>query len=101
MGRARGDNFTGLEVAHIFPLMGVAEVSTSDIASQNHLSSPMQLDWMATLPESTHAQVLHRQVADRPHNAILLRADVHSLFDDYQWSIWVCTMLVLPYVLLF
>jgi hypothetical protein len=29
-----------------------------------------------------------RQNADRPHNAILLRADIHSLFDDYQWSIW-------------
>lgn len=55
---------------------------------------------METLSESARAQVLNRQVADRPQNAILLRADVHSLFDDYQWSIWVCTILVLPYVLL-
>jgi hypothetical protein len=31
-----------------------------------------------------------RKLADRPQNAILLRADIHSLFDDYQWSIWVC-----------
>ena len=26
--RARGGNFTGLEVAHIFPLMGVGDVGT-------------------------------------------------------------------------
>lgn len=26
--RARGGNFTGLEVAHIYPLMGVGMVST-------------------------------------------------------------------------
>jgi hypothetical protein len=26
--RARGGNFTGLEVAHIFPLMGVSDVGT-------------------------------------------------------------------------
>ncbi|KAF8512698.1 hypothetical protein JB92DRAFT_266126 [Gautieria morchelliformis] len=69
--RARGGNFTGLEVAHIFPLMGVGIP-----------------EWTATLSASTRAQVLTRQAADRPFNAILLRADVHSLFDDYQWSIW-------------
>jgi len=71
--RARGGNFTGLEVAHIFPLMGVGIP-----------------EWTAPLPASARAQVLTRQAADRPYNALLLRADVHSLFDDYQWSIWVC-----------
>lgn len=69
--RARGGNFTGLEVAHIYPLMGVGVP-----------------EWTATLSASALAQVATRQVADRPHNAILLRADIHSLFDDYQWSIW-------------
>lgn len=69
--RARGGNFTGLEVAHIFPLMGVGIP-----------------EWTAPLPASARAQVLTRQAADHPYNAILLRADVHSLFDDYQWSIW-------------
>jgi HNH endonuclease len=61
----------------------------------------MQSAWIKTLSESAQTQVLSRQAADHPRNAILLRADVHSLFDDYQWSIWVCTMLVLPYDLLF
>jgi HNH endonuclease len=42
------------------------------------------------LSASTRTQVMTRQDADRPHNAFLLRADIHSLFDDYQWSIWVC-----------
>lgn len=69
--RARGGNFTGLEVAHIYPLMGVGVP-----------------EWTATLSASARAQVLTRQAADRPHNAMLLRADIHSLFDDYQWSIW-------------
>ncbi|KAF8529602.1 hypothetical protein BU17DRAFT_79619 [Hysterangium stoloniferum] len=69
--RARGGNFTGLEVAHIYPLMGVGDI-----------------EWLVTLSASARAQVLTRQVADRPHNAMLLRADIHSLFDDYQWSIW-------------
>jgi hypothetical protein len=27
--------------------------------------------------------------ADEVHNALLLRNDIHALFDDYQWSIWV------------
>jgi hypothetical protein len=31
--RARGTNFTGLEVAHIFPLMGVGDVGTLCLVS--------------------------------------------------------------------
>lgn len=54
-----------------------------------HLTSHVQPEWTATLSASARAQVLTRQAADRPHNAMLLRADIHSLFDDYQWSIWV------------
>lgn len=69
--RSRGGNFTGLEVAHIFPLMGVGSG-----------------EWTRPLSVSARQLVITRQVADRPHNGILLRADVHSLFDDYQWSIW-------------
>jgi len=72
VGRARGGNFTGFEVAHIFPLMAVENT-----------------DWTDLMPPAARQQVCTRQVADRPHNAILLRADIHSLFDDYQWSIWV------------
>ncbi|KAF8522971.1 hypothetical protein BU17DRAFT_44259, partial [Hysterangium stoloniferum] len=77
--RARGGNFTGLEVAHIYPLMSFIL-----------LTSHMQRRWIEILSTSARAQVLTRQTADRPHNAMLLRADIHSLFDDYQWSIWVC-----------
>jgi hypothetical protein len=25
-------------------------------------------------------------LADSPQNGLLLRADIHALFDDYQWS---------------
>ena len=34
--------------------------------------------------------VCTRKLADCPQNAILLRADIHNLFDDYQWSLWLC-----------
>ncbi|KAF8524096.1 hypothetical protein BU17DRAFT_85176 [Hysterangium stoloniferum] len=69
--RARGGNFPGLEVAHTYPLIGVGVRG-----------------WIETLSASARAQVSTRQAADRPHNAMLLCADIHSLFDDYQWSIW-------------
>jgi hypothetical protein len=39
---------------------------------------------------ATRSLVQTRKLVDRPLNAILLRADIHALFDDYQWSIWVC-----------
>jgi len=70
--RARGGNFTGLEVAHIFPLMGAGDAI-----------------WMAGMSPSLRREVNTRQLADRPQNAMLLRADIHSLFDDYQWGIWI------------
>jgi hypothetical protein len=49
----------------------------------------MQPQWTQHLSQAAQEQVLSHKVADGPHNAILLRADIHSLFDDYQWSIWV------------
>jgi len=64
--RARGGNFTGLEVAHIFPLMGVGDTA-----------------WTSDMSPAALQEVRTRQLADSPHNAILLRADIHSLFDDY------------------
>ncbi|KAF8627889.1 hypothetical protein AX17_006104, partial [Amanita inopinata Kibby_2008] len=63
--RARGANFTGLQVPHIFPLMAVGDE-----------------EWTSLMSEPAQAQVAIHQVADSPHNAILLRADIHSLFDD-------------------
>ena len=44
------------------------------------------------------AQVKTRRLADTPQNAILLRADIHTLFDDYQWSLWVCQLCVTFYM---
>jgi len=68
--RKRGSNFTGFEVAHIFPLMGVGEDS-----------------WIKHLPPKTQRLVGSSLEADHPRNALLLQANVHSLFDDYQWSV--------------
>jgi HNH endonuclease len=87
--RARGGNFTGREVAHIYPLMGVGVVSSDLRAGIYSSHFHIQPQWTQLLSASAEAQVISRQVADQPHNAILLRADIHSLFDDYQWSIWV------------
>ena len=42
------------------------------------------------MSDATKSLVLTTKLADRPLNAVLLRADVHAFFDDYQWSIWVC-----------
>jgi len=70
--RARGGNFVGLEVAHIFPLKGV--------------NNPV---WLTNMPQSARSQVSSLKIADTPKNAILLRADIHCLFDDYQWAVWI------------
>lgn len=56
--RSRGGNFTGIEVAHIFPLMGVDTNS----------------GWTNGWTQSMRNLVLTREIADRPHNAILLQA---------------------------
>jgi hypothetical protein len=39
---------------------------------------------------SARALVQTTKLADRPLNAILLQADIHTFFDDYQWSVLVC-----------
>ncbi|KAF8798359.1 hypothetical protein BYT27DRAFT_7218591 [Phlegmacium glaucopus] len=72
--RARGGNFTGLEVAHIFPLMGVGNST-----------------WTYGMAADAKAKVNTCKRADAPQNAILLRVDIHTLFDDYQWSLWPVT----------
>ncbi|KAF8514141.1 hypothetical protein JB92DRAFT_158722 [Gautieria morchelliformis] len=66
LGRNRGINFEGLEVAHIFPL-----------AAQPHAIELGE-------DSAVYQQVKTREFADLPHNAMLLRADVHSFFDNYQ-----------------
>jgi hypothetical protein len=47
--RTRGPNFTGLEVAHIYPLMGVGVVST-DLRHRIYSSHFLYADWMDRNP---------------------------------------------------
>ncbi|KAG7098207.1 hypothetical protein E1B28_000175 [Marasmius oreades] len=66
--RMRGTNYTGFEVAHIFPLAW---------ALQDHAPKfPSPIQPYLTIPK----------LADKPPNAFLLRADIHSQFDEYQFS---------------
>lgn len=38
-------------------------------------------------------QLVHNRIeADKPHNALLLRSDIHDLFDDYQFGYMVVRM---------
>ena len=60
----------------------------------------MWADWTELMPLSAQYLVSTRQIVDQPHNALLLRADVHSLFDDYQWSIWVCQVYYISHILM-
>lgn len=39
---------------------------------------------------ATRCLVETLEIADKPYNAFLLRADLHALFDDYQWGLLVC-----------
>lgn len=48
--RARGGTFTGLEVAHIYPLMAVGVVST-DLCHRIHLSHLLHIGRLDTVPE--------------------------------------------------
>ena len=44
---------------------------------------------------NVQVEIASRKLADSPKNAILLQADIHTLFDDYQWSLWVCQINVI------
>ncbi|KAF8475405.1 hypothetical protein JB92DRAFT_3051678 [Gautieria morchelliformis] len=65
--RHRGPNFEGLEVAHIYPLAAyplVKQLKKEDPAVYELVNTPDKID--------------------HPENAMLLRGDVHSYFDNYQ-----------------
>ncbi|KAG7098184.1 hypothetical protein E1B28_000152 [Marasmius oreades] len=68
MPRMRGTNYTGFEVAHIFPLAWAVP------------------DHAPKFPPPIQPYLTYPKLADKPRNALLLRADVHSQFDDYQFS---------------
>ncbi|KIK60445.1 hypothetical protein GYMLUDRAFT_244434 [Collybiopsis luxurians FD-317 M1] len=65
--RSRGLNYKGFQVAHIFPLGYTRQAS--------QIVEPLLLPFVS-----------HREIADGPHNALLLRSDIHDQFDDYQLS---------------
>ncbi|KAJ7803278.1 hypothetical protein B0H14DRAFT_2889203 [Mycena olivaceomarginata] len=64
--RQRGPNFKGMQVAHIFPL-----------------------GWMSKAPSMLSSATRNSMGnGDKPVNAILMKADVHDQFDDYQFGFW-------------
>ncbi|TFK82147.1 hypothetical protein K466DRAFT_500813, partial [Polyporus arcularius HHB13444] len=74
--RARGTDYTTLEVAHIFPL--------------GYAGHPQVIEWLTQDPEAQDVVPLveDRKEADKPWNAILLRCDIHRFFDTFQWGVW-------------
>ncbi|KAF8586920.1 hypothetical protein K439DRAFT_1339463, partial [Ramaria rubella] len=67
--RGRGRNFKGLEVAHIFPIGWLSEAD-------------------AILRGNPGLATIKNSDADAPDNALLLRADLHAYFDDYQFGFY-------------
>ncbi|KAI1798465.1 hypothetical protein LXA43DRAFT_848379, partial [Ganoderma leucocontextum] len=74
MKRDRGMDYTGFEVAHIFPIAWAGKV----------------VEYLARDDAKHKIQSLvdTREEGDRARNAFLLRADIHKLFDQYVWSIY-------------
>ncbi|KAJ7823600.1 hypothetical protein B0H14DRAFT_2597798 [Mycena olivaceomarginata] len=74
---SRGHNFTGLEVAHIFPL-AEASVFTMAFPTATNLQQiyiPLKI---LSIPRKTHIDIVQ--------NAFVLRGDVHTQFDGYQFA---------------
>ncbi|EPQ53181.1 hypothetical protein GLOTRDRAFT_131461 [Gloeophyllum trabeum ATCC 11539] len=65
--RKRGRNFTEFHVAHVIPLFATGMIVNSPLGTQLSITSPTDIDV--------------------PTNAMLMRADIHALFDDYQFGI--------------
>ncbi|KAJ6530774.1 hypothetical protein B0H19DRAFT_1273745 [Mycena capillaripes] len=74
---SRGLNFSGLEVAHIFPLGSVEKFGDAfgRTAHQDSLYAPLGLP---SSPRKKHIDIVQ--------NAMVLRGDVHSQFDEYQFG---------------
>ncbi|KAJ7243587.1 hypothetical protein B0H12DRAFT_1188514 [Mycena haematopus] len=68
LGRRRGQNFKGMQVAHIYPL-GYWNMANRLLSSQvrHHLAAVK---------------------GDHAENALLMRSDAHDQFDDYQFGFW-------------
>ncbi|EPQ53190.1 hypothetical protein GLOTRDRAFT_95198 [Gloeophyllum trabeum ATCC 11539] len=64
--RNRGRNFTGLHVAHIIPLFAGEMIVDTPLGTQLSITSTADIDI--------------------PENAMLMRADIHALFNVYQFG---------------
>jgi hypothetical protein len=100
----RGPNYAGLEAAHIFPFASCDQVSAClyILSLLNclpiYFAKPIHRNlFLQCFSLEQHDRV--HSLADSPQNGLLLRADIHALFDDYQWSFDV--PLVSPNFLLF
>ncbi|PPQ87618.1 hypothetical protein CVT25_005803 [Psilocybe cyanescens] len=84
--RNRGRNYTGLEVAHIFPLGWVPTYSRCPYSG--FIPKATRLD-IGFGPNHPFANLLSsKAAADKPFNAMVMRSDVHSQYDDYQFGIY-------------
>ncbi|KAF9461559.1 hypothetical protein BDZ94DRAFT_1310445 [Collybia nuda] len=68
-----GPNASGFQVAHLLALF---TISQDDYKALVPLTSPIR-------------KYLGKSVdLDKPYNTMLMRADIHAYYDDYQFSIW-------------
>jgi hypothetical protein len=97
--RARGYNFTALEVAHILPISWATHEHTVSPCHSKRwtlLSAPNRkedliLNIFSHLPNAEQREIerfLRVTGADRIENTMILRSDAHCYFDDYQLSFY-------------
>ncbi|EPS99980.1 hypothetical protein FOMPIDRAFT_91095 [Fomitopsis schrenkii] len=72
--RDRGCDFVGFEFAHVFPF-GNLEPAALGKVMKKHM-------------ESAKKYLTTKSAGDRAVNGLLLRADIHKCFDDYQFGIY-------------
>ncbi|KAJ6462814.1 hypothetical protein DFH09DRAFT_1347488 [Mycena vulgaris] len=74
---SRGYNFTGLEVAHIFPLAVTSQFPEA-FPHQEHENEPYRPLKIPKTPK--------KHDIDIPENTLRMRADVHAQFDGYEFA---------------
>jgi hypothetical protein len=84
--RNRGANFKGFHVAHIYPLAYVPNVSLILLCRLRFVNSIQASQNIAHTDVETLKLVETHKLADKPYNALVMRADAHDLFDDYQFG---------------
>ncbi|KAJ7121884.1 hypothetical protein C8R43DRAFT_73674 [Mycena crocata] len=79
--RQKGLNFTGLQVAHIFPLAAASlfHLAFDPQAHSKTVYEPLGIPAINAAPPSSRL--------DQVKNAIVIRADAHAQFDIYEFSL--------------